>query len=137
MIEVWTDGLCEPINPGGTCCIGYVIKRDGRTIDKGSELIGRGKDMTNNVAEYSALIRALEKIRRLGLEQEKIVARSDSSLLVSQMKGEWKVKKPRIRPLYEKAKELAHGIDITFEWIPREENREADKLSRLACKPAT
>jgi ribonuclease HI len=137
MIEVWTDGLCEPVNPGGTCCIGYVIKKEDRMIDKGSEVIGRGKDMTNNVAEYSALIRALERIRQLGLEQEKVVVRSDSRLLVNQMKGEWKVKKPRIKSLYEKARGLARGIDVTFQWIPREENREADELTRAAYKATT
>jgi ribonuclease HI len=136
MIEVWTDGLCEPVNPGGICCIGYVIKRQGRTIDKGSEVIGRGKDMTNNVAEYSALVRALERIRELGLEQEKVVVRSDSSLLVNQMRGVWKVKKPRIKPLYEKATGLARGIDVAFQWIPREENREADQLTRAAYESA-
>ena len=136
MIEVWTDGLCEPVNPGGTCCIGYVIKRGGKTIDKGSDVIGRGKDMTNNVAEYSALIRALERIRQLGLEQEKVMVRSDSSLLVNQMKGVWKVKKPRIKPLYEKAKSLASGFDVAFQWIPREENRETDQLTRVAYKSA-
>lgn len=132
MIEVWTDGLCEPINPGGTGCAGYIIKKNGKVVEKGSESLGASKDMTNNVAEYSALIRALQTVRRLGLDQEKILVRSDSKLLVSQMKGEWKVKGVRIVPLHGKAVDLKKGLNIDFQWIPREENEEADKLCRLA-----
>lgn len=132
MIEVWTDGLCEPINPGGTGCAGYIIKKNGKIVEKGSESLGASEDMTNNVAEYSALIRALQTVRKLGLDQEKILVKSDSKLLVSQMKGEWKVKGARIVPLHNKAAELKKGLNIDFQWIPREENEEADKLCRLA-----
>ena len=132
MIEVWTDGLCEPINPGGTGCAGYVIKKNGKVVEQGSESLGASKDMTNNVAEYSALIRALQAIKKLGFDKEKILLRSDSKLLVSQMKGKWKVRGARIVPLQSKASELAKRLDIVFQWIPREENEEADSLCRVA-----
>ncbi len=132
MIEVWTDGLCEPINPGGTGCAGYLIKKNGKVVEQGSESLGASKDMTNNVAEYSALIRALQVIKKLGLDKEKILLRSDSKLLVSQMKGKWKVRGTRIVPLHSKAAELTKGLDIAFQWIPREENEEADRLCRVA-----
>jgi ribonuclease HI len=132
MIEVWTDGLCEPINPGGTGCAGYIIKKNGKIVEKGSESLGASRDMTNNVAEYSALIRALQAIKKLRLDKDKILFRSDSKLLVSQMKEEWKVKGARIVPLHGKAAELTKGLDIDFQWIPREENEEADRLCRLA-----
>lgn len=132
MIEVWTDGLCEPINPGGTGCAAYLIKRNGRIVEKGAVVLDVSREMTNNVAEYSALIHALQAIRRLGLDKEKVVFRSDSKLLVSQMRGEWKVKGTRIVPLHAKAKELTKGLDIDFKWVPREENEEADGLCRLA-----
>lgn len=132
MIEVWTDGLCEPINPGGTGCAGYVIKKNGKVVEQGSESLGASKDMTNNVAEYSALIRSLQVIKKLGLDKEKILLRSDSKLLVSQMKGKWKVRGARIVPLYSKASELAKGLDMIFQWIPREENEEADRLCHVA-----
>ena len=72
MIEVWIDGLCGPANPGGTACFGYLIKRNRVTIDKDYGVVGSGKDMTNNVGEYTALVRALEKIRSLKLDKEKI-----------------------------------------------------------------
>jgi ribonuclease HI len=136
MIEVWTDGLCEPINPGGTGCASYILKKNGKVVQQGSETLGTSKDMTNNVAEYSALIRALQAIGKLGLDKEKILLRSDSKLLVSQMKGEWKVKGARIMPLYATAKELAKRLDINFQWVPREENVEADSLCRLAYDSA-
>jgi len=137
MIEIWTDGLCEPVNPGGTGCAAYLIKRNGKIIEKSAEVLKTRKDMTNNVAEYSALIRALEAVRKLLLAKEKIVVRSDSKLLVSQMKGEWKVKGTRIVPLHARAKELLKGLEIGFVWVPREENKEADGLCRVAYESAT
>jgi ribonuclease HI len=142
MIEVWIDGLCEPTNPGGTACFGCIIKRNGETIDEGYGAVGSGEDMTNNVAEYTALVRALKKIRELELDKEKIVLRGDSELVIygigidPRIGRSWKVKSSRLIPLLNKAKILAHGMDITYEWIPRWKNREADELSRVAYKPA-
>jgi ribonuclease HI len=131
-INIWIDGLCEPINPGGTACIGFVIKKDGVTIAEGSHVIGKGVGMTNNVAEYTALIYALREIKRLRLENELLTIRSDSQLLVNQMNRKWEVKAPLIKPLYKIAKDLANGLNYQIEWIPREENEEADMLTRLA-----
>jgi ribonuclease HI len=132
MIEVWTDGLCEPVNPGGTGCASYIIKKNGNVVDKYSESLGASRDMTNNVAEYSALIRALQAVKKLRLDKERILLRSDSKLLVSQMKGKWKVRGARIVPLHSKALELTKGLDMIFQWIPREENEEADRLCQVA-----
>ena len=134
MIEVWIDGCCIPVNPGGTACLGYVIKRRGMVIAQSSQIVGEGKGMTSNVAEYHALIRALEEVRQRKLENETILLRSDSNLLVNQMNGDWRVKAPLIKPLYWKAKRLADGLKLTLEWIPRELNEEADELSRVAYK---
>ncbi len=133
MIEVWIDGLCEPVIPAHarTACFGYVIKKDGKVVDEGSGVIGEGQKMTNNVAEYSALIRALERVRRSGLD-ERVVVRSDSRLVVNQMMGKWRVKAPNIMPLYRKAVALAKDMDVVFEWVPREENTRADSLARKA-----
>lgn len=138
-IDAWIDGLCEPVIPehARIACVGYVIKKNGKTIDKGCELIGKGKEMTNNVAEYTALIHALKKIRNLKLGDEKIVIRSDSKLVVNQMREKWKVKAEHLKPLFYKARILADGMDIVFQWIPREENQEADDLSRRALASKT
>jgi ribonuclease HI len=132
MIEVYVDGLCEPVNPCGTATFGYVIKRGNATIDSGYGIIGKGEGMTNNVAEYNALIRALERIKQLNLDNEKIIIKSDSKLVVNQMKKSWKTKAPLVLPLFKKAETLVKGMDLVFEWIPREKNTEADELSRSA-----
>lgn len=131
-INIWIDGLCEPINPGGTACIGYVIKKDDVTIAEGCDVIGKHEGMTNNVAEYTALIYALKEIKRLKLENEFLTIKSDSQLLVNQMNRKWAVKAPLIIPLYKIAKDLTNGLHYCMEWVPREENEEADKLTRLA-----
>ena len=135
-IDVWIDGLCEP-NPGGIGCIGFVIKENGVAIAQGSCDVGKGPKMTNNVAEYQALIHALREIRRLNMEEKNIVVRSDSELLVKQMKRLWRVKAPLIVPLYAEAKNLAKGLHYRIEWIPREENTEADELTRVAFERST
>src|SRR5437588_12998238 len=93
--------------------------------------------MTNKVAEYAALCTALsllisEKMTRLPIE-----IRSDSRLLVNQMKGEWKFHKGLYAQKYRDAKALATQFDrVKFKWIPREENKEADALSREAYSQA-
>lgn len=131
-IDVWIDGLCGPVNPGGTACIGYVIKNGGVTIVEGAYVVGKGVEMTNNVAEYTALIYALKEIKRLGLENKFLTIRSDSQLLVNQMNRKWAVKAPLIVSLYKLAKDLVNRLHYRVEWIPREENEEADRLTRLA-----
>jgi ribonuclease HI len=134
LIEVYIDGLFEPVNSGGAACFSYIIKRSGVKIDRDCDVIGIGSSMTSNVADYTALIRALKRIRRSSLEKEKIVIKSDSMLVVNQMNGNWKVKEKSILPLYTKAKILACGLDIVFEWILREENTMAEGYSRFAYK---
>ena len=133
-IVVYVDGLCEPVNPGGTATYGYVIRNDdGRDIARKSGVVGKGPEMSNNVAEYAALCEALrflisEKLARLPIE-----IRSDSRLVVNQMKGEWKFHKGLYAQKYRDAKALATQFDrVKFGWIPREENKEADALSREA-----
>jgi ribonuclease HI len=133
-IDVWIDGLCEPVNPGGTACIGYIIRDHESIVAGGSYIIGKGVGMTNNVAEYTALIYVLREVKRLRLQKELLVIKSDSQLLVNQMNRKWKVKAALIVPLYKLAKDLATGLNYRMEWIPREENEEADRLTRLAYK---
>jgi ribonuclease HI len=142
LIEAWIDGLCEPVNPSGTACYGYIIKRDAKTVYKGYGVIGTGKDMTNNIGEYTALVKALEEIRSLELDWEKIIVRADSRIVAYGMGMDpstskpWKIKAPRVLPLYHRAKALTRDLDITFQWIPREDNEEADGLARLAYRSA-
>lgn len=88
---------------------------------------------TNNVAEYEALIMALEEASRLGVREAEV--RSDSELLVHQMNGVYRVKSPQLKPLYEKAVSLASGFGkMKFVHVGREDNREADRLANLAVE---
>ena len=134
MIEVWIDGSCYPVNPGGTACVGYVIKKGEITVAKGSKIIGRGKGITNTVAEYNAFICALKEIKRRQLDSEEILIRSNSKLLLDHMRGSWNVKTESVFPLYREARQLTTNLKFNIKWISRELNKEVNELSRLAFK---
>ena len=90
---------------------------------------------TNNVAEYHGLLAALRWAASNGVTNLRI--RSDSELLVRQMKGEYRVKNPGLQPLYEEARDLARRIGrVTFEHVRREFNRDADRLANEAMDEA-
>ncbi|WP_156896820.1 reverse transcriptase-like protein, partial [Desulfovirgula thermocuniculi] len=92
-----------------------------------------GPGATNNVAEYTAVIRALEWLLESGYRDEEVEVCSDSQLCIYQLRGEYAVKSPRVAPLYRRAKELAGRFRrLRFRWVPREQNTEADALSRRA-----
>jgi ribonuclease H / adenosylcobalamin/alpha-ribazole phosphatase len=83
---------------------------------------------TNNVAEYTAVIRGLERARDLGARE--VLVRSDSRLLVEQLSGRFKVKNPTLQRLHAEASSLGSGFArIRFEHVPREQNTEADRLA--------
>ena len=132
MIEVYFDGACEPTNPRGIATYGFVIYKNGKKIKQGMGLACEpfSNNSSNNVAEYTALIKALEFIK--GKLDDKIIIRGDSQLAIRQMQGVYSVNAPRIIPLYKRAKGLVKDLDVKFEWIPREDNGEADWLSHKA-----
>jgi ribonuclease HI len=132
-LTVWFDGACEPQNPGGHGTYGIVItaSEDGTTLITDCGYIGYGEGVTNNVAEYTALIEALEYVHEHASTAQ-ITVRGDSQLVIRQLTGEYRVRSERLRPLWQEASHLARDLDITFEWIPREQNEHADGLSRRA-----
>lgn len=115
-------------NPG-PAGIGVVLRAaDGTPLVTLGRFIGRA---TNNVAEYKALITALEKAGELGAKRIKILG--DSELIVKQMRGEYRVKNPELRVLYDEAQALLHQFDrATIDHNYREDNSLADKLANLA-----
>jgi ribonuclease HI len=130
------DGLCEPINPGGIATYGVVI-RQGKVHLLEDDGLAFAKPWTyeasNNVAEYSALIRGLEWLKDHKMRCSKIIVRGDSILVINQLKGTYKVKAARILLLYKRAKELLGEFKaLRFEWVDRSQNKEADLLSRIA-----
>ncbi len=137
MLYLNFDGLCEPKNPGGVATYGFVVRDEkGRIVCKGKGVVGAGflgDDVTNNVAEYTALIKALECLKEKGIK-DKVVIRGDSQLVIKQLKGEYRVRSERMKPLYKRVKELLEGFDYELEWVPRKFNEEADLLSREAFR---
>lgn len=133
MIDVYVDGLVQPINPGGIGAIGIVVYNQTRMIFRKGRVIGKGSEMSNNRAEYEALAEALQWLLDNGFREERILVHSDSSLLVNQMQGKWKMKKGLYVSAQKKAKALIEEFSsLSFKWVPREENEEADFLTRRA-----
>jgi ribonuclease HI len=88
--------------------------------------------VTSNYAEYTALVEALKRLKDLGVEGD-VLIRSDSTLLVGQMSEGWKVKGGMYVDKLKEARDLLKEFgSIRFEWIPREQNSEADLLTRVA-----
>lgn len=115
-------------NPG-PASYGVVIRAPGgEVVAELKKYIGRG---TNNVAEYYALIAALDYAAAHNIRALRI--RSDSELLVRQMQGRYKVKSSDLRPLFERARKMSQTIAVfTIEHVRREQNSEADALANQA-----
>jgi ribonuclease HI len=124
---IHTDGASRG-NPG-EAGIGVVISDpQGRTVKEIKLYLGMA---TNNVAEYRALIYALEKAWHLGASKVRIYL--DSELVVRQMRGEYKVREAHLKILNQQAVEaLNHFSKYSIDHIPREENRRADQLANEA-----
>jgi ribonuclease HI len=118
-------------NPG-PAGYGVRIERADGTIVELKESLGVA---TNNVAEYRALLAALAWAARHRVDR--LCVRSDSLLLVKQMRGEFRVKHPGLQPLWEEARGLARQIgDVQFEHVRRELNTDADRLANEAMDEA-
>jgi ribonuclease HI len=124
VLTVYTDGASRG-NPGAAACA-YVIGRDGQPAIEEADCLGQ---MTNNQAEYTALIRALEHALQLG-PQHRVIIHSDSELMVKQMNGEYRVKNEDLRGLYEQACTLRRRFEgpVTIRHVRREQNKRADQL---------
>jgi ribonuclease HI len=131
-IVAYIDGGARG-NPGPAGCGVRIERPDGTLVEEFGESIGVA---TNNVAEYRALIAALEWARAHG--HRRVHVRSDSLLLVQQMLGNYKVKHAGLQPLHAQARLLAHEIGrVTFEHVGREKNAHADRLANAAMDGAS
>jgi len=130
-LKIYTDGGARG-NPG-PAGIGILICNTENKCKKYSEYIGK---TTNNQAEYKALIFALEKAKKLN--PLKVTCYLDSELVVKQLNGSYRVKNEGLKPLFAKAENLASFFPkITFSHIPREKNKQADKLVNKAIDKKT
>jgi len=115
-------------NPGPAAIGATISDEQGKLIACISQSIGRA---TNNQAEYRAVVAALEKAVRLGATHVEL--KSDSQLVVRQIIGEYRVKNAALKPLYQRVKQklsLLNGFTIAY--IPRQQNKEADRLASRA-----
>ena len=125
-ISIYTDGASRG-NPGNAGIGAVILDSNGFCLMELSEGIGIA---TNNEAEYTALIRALEAAKKLGAQKVNVYA--DSELVVKQMKGKYAVKAPGLKPLFAKAQSLKNGfLRFDIQHIRREKNSSADKLANL------
>jgi ribonuclease H / adenosylcobalamin/alpha-ribazole phosphatase len=100
----------------------------GEALAEAAEYIGTA---TNNVAEYKGLIAGLKAAK--ALDPEAVVqVRMDSKLVVEQMSGRWKIKHPDMKPLAAEARAILPAGQVTYQWIPREQNKHADRLANEA-----
>lgn len=114
----------------GPCGYGAVVldPATGETLAERAEYIGVA---TNNVAEYKGLIAGLKAARELASDAQ-VLVRMDSKLVVEQMSGRWKIKHPDMKPLAAEAATILPRSQVTYEWIPREKNKHADRLANEA-----
>jgi ribonuclease HI len=130
-VIIHTDGASRG-NPG-PAAIGATIHDDkGKLLAAISRRIG---NMTNNQAEYLAVITALEKAVSLGARQ--VILMSDSELVIRQLQGRYRIRNAALMPLYQKVVQLLASLDkFTASSIPREQNAAADSLANKALDSA-
>ena len=130
-IVVYIDGASRG-NPGPSAAAAVARRPDGHHVGSISIPIGYA---TNNVAEYKGLILGLDLALAIGADNVEI--RSDSTLLVKQMKGEYRIKSPALSEISIEARDLMEWFkSVQFTDIPRTENVEADRLANIALDSA-
>ncbi len=123
---------------GGVASYGYLVKRDSEIVRKDYNIL-TDENVTNNYAEYMAVIKGLRWMKDSDLEFEKIIIRSDSQLVVKQVNGEWNVNSSNLKDLYKEVNDLIMYFEdknnpVKIEHVSRENNVEADELSQLALE---
>jgi ribonuclease HI len=131
-IVAYIDGGARG-NPGPA---GYGVRIEDDCGNLLAEFSGFLGTATNNIAEYNGLLAALRYAQKNGHRAVRV--KSDSELLVKQMRGEYRVKNPGLQTLHQEASALVRELDrITFEHVRREQNKDADRLANLAMDEGT
>ena len=124
-IQIQSDGGARG-NPGPAGA-GWVLKSDNNIIKEGKEFLGT---KTNNQAEYTGLINALKDLKNFDYSKVEIFL--DSELIVKQIKGEYRVKNPELKVLFQEAISLLNDKNWSISHVRREYNKEADRLVNVA-----
>jgi ribonuclease HI len=128
----WFDGAF----PYGHSAFGFVLKREGQTIKTGHGFVPLlSREETTNVAEYGGLIEALNCAAGQVAPGDTLMVCGDSQLVIRQMSGQYRVKSDNLKLYFQRAKTLVSqiekiGVPVALVWIRREENTEADELSK-------
>jgi probable phosphoglycerate mutase len=130
-LAIWFDGASRGNGRAGArAAIGAVV-RDARTGERLAVVACTIGEETNNVAEYRALLAALDAARQFGARRLRI--HGDSALVIQQLRGAWKVKAAHLAPLIHEARlALANYDEVQLEQVPRAANAEADALANAA-----
>jgi len=132
------DGMCQPVNPGGIACYGFVVQKKNDQINRiyeegGIAMTPFSDESSNNVAEYVGLIKLLDWLSKNRYENFPILIQGDSQLIINQISGKYRVRSEKLMFYYEKTKSLIKNFDnIKIEWIARDNNKDADDLANNA-----
>ncbi len=140
------DGMLHTLSEetpqtGGFLGYGWLLTRDITEIAYGFGLFAQKQTVNSNLAEYLALIEALEALLDFRIMHEHIEIRGDAKCVIDQMTGAASISSPATQRLYQRARKLANQfIHLSWCWVPRNKNKPADKLSRrglyqLSIKP--
>lgn len=114
---------------------GWLIERNGLEIARGFGLFLRKRKTGSNIAEYLALIEGLETLLDLRVKHERVEIRGDAKCVIDQMNGFARVSSMLTKKLNQRAQKLAKQLtDVKWVWVPRNENRHADRLSRRSFR---
>ena len=132
-VTIYTDGGAR--NNPGPAGAGAVIIVDGQVVAELKKFLG---SQTNNWAEYEAVWIALNESVSRGFSKFSTEVRLDSMLVKEQLSGNWKIREPTLKLQFQKVRDLmrAEFSEITFTYIPREQNKEADRLVNEAVDEA-
>jgi ribonuclease HI len=128
-------GGVRPEQKAGFMGYGWLIFHNERVVAHGHGVYGHGQNATSNTAEYLALIEGLEALQDMGIHTEPVQVIGDAKCVIEQMQGLAGINSPDVRDLYRRAHRLAgHFTHLEWQWKPREENRDADSLTRRAIR---
>jgi ribonuclease HI len=131
LITVYCDGSIRGGNPGGYGYSGWIaLDSEGNKLYEGSECLGSNAQMSNNVAEYKAVFLALQYLVKAH-QMNKLLVHSDSQLVINQLTGVWNCSESHLQILRNEVLLLSKKFPgVVFSWVPREQNKRADFLSK-------
>lgn len=130
-MKLYFDGSCFPKNPGGIAGYGWrLVDMNDNEVKTGSGEVCRGPGATNNIGEYGGVTNGLRFLKEHEW-QGTLHIFGDSRLVICQLTGEYKVRKDTLIPYHQECMRLLENIQWKAIWIPREQNVECDRLSKL------